>query len=108
MLSDGDRRPERRSDHGQMILKVFWADMKPVADLLLRGAPLRGAPLRDRTVDLLPTMQIELFQQEYQQPRPGFRRGAVLDERLRALGAGRGTSIITLRTRNPSWQSASA
>jgi hypothetical protein len=51
MLPDGDRRPERRSNHGQMILRVFCAGHEALADLLLRGAPLRN-----RTVDLLLTM----------------------------------------------------
>jgi hypothetical protein len=52
-LSASFTRPERRSDDGQTILKVFRADQKPGPDLLLCGAPLRN-----RTVDLLLTMEI--------------------------------------------------
>jgi len=45
-------RPERRSNDGQMILKVPQPDQEPNSDLRLCGAPLRN-----RTVDLLLTME---------------------------------------------------
>jgi hypothetical protein len=44
-------RQARRSDDGQMILKVAQAGQEPAFDLLVCGAPLRN-----RTVDLLLTM----------------------------------------------------
>jgi hypothetical protein len=50
-LSANSPRPERRSTDGQMILTVAPADQKPRLDLLVCGAPLRN-----RTVDLLLTM----------------------------------------------------
>jgi hypothetical protein len=45
------RRPERRSDDGQTILEMFQTDHNMSLDLLICGAPLRN-----RTVDLLLTM----------------------------------------------------
>src|SRR5215475_12629700 len=51
-LSANSPRPERRSTDGQMILTVAPADRKPELDLLVCGAPLRN-----RTVDLLLTME---------------------------------------------------
>ena len=45
------RRSQRRSDDGQVILKVLTAGRKPEPDLLVCRAPLRN-----RTVDLLLTM----------------------------------------------------
>src|SRR5262245_16144105 len=51
-LSANSPRPERRSADGQMILTVGPADRKPKLDLLVCGAPLRN-----RTVDLLLTME---------------------------------------------------
>jgi hypothetical protein len=50
-LSANPPRPPRRSDDGQMILKVACASQKPRLDLLVCGAPLRN-----RTVDLLLTI----------------------------------------------------
>jgi hypothetical protein len=50
-LSANSLRPERRSDDGQMILQVILADQEPRSDLLFCGAPLRN-----RTVDLLLTI----------------------------------------------------
>ena len=50
-LSANSLRPERRSTDGQTILKVSLAGWKPAPDLLVLGAPLRN-----RTVDLLLTM----------------------------------------------------
>jgi len=50
-LSAINGRPERRSDDGRMILRAARADQKLRFDLLFCGAPLRN-----RTVDLLLTM----------------------------------------------------
>ena len=50
-LSAIDGRPERRSDDGQMILRVASAGQNLGLDL-----PFCGAPLRNRTVDLLLTI----------------------------------------------------
>jgi hypothetical protein len=51
-LSASNGRAERRSDDGQMILRAARADQKLRFDLLFCGAPLRN-----RTVDLLLTME---------------------------------------------------
>src|SRR5690242_2764069 len=51
-LSANSRRSERRSTDGQMILTAAPAGRKPGRDLLVCGAPLRN-----RTVDLLLTME---------------------------------------------------
>jgi hypothetical protein len=51
-LTVQQRRPERRSDGGQMILKVTRSHSHLDPDLLIYGAPLRN-----RTVDLLLTME---------------------------------------------------
>ena len=53
--SAADRRPERRSDDGQMIFEASSAAREPGSDL-----GFRGAPLRDRTVDLLLTIHTSL------------------------------------------------
>ena len=50
--STARHRPERRSDDGQMISEALPAAREPGPDL-----GFRGAPLRNRTVDLLLTMQ---------------------------------------------------
>jgi hypothetical protein len=50
--------PIRRSADGQMILTGGLPGWESMSDLLLCGAPLRGAPLRNRTVDLLLTMDL--------------------------------------------------
>jgi hypothetical protein len=59
-LSANSLRQEQRSTDGQMILTVGPAGWKFASDLLVCGAPLRN-----RTVDLLLTMEIDRLSNQH-------------------------------------------